>query len=126
MLGEFLRAASGKHGAWNCSTDAADWCVALGWPDFAASWRGIVEPLECASAAQDGLVKLWDLGIGDSLPLATAPYQAGDIAVVRRLFLQTGAIFTGQRWALRGERDMAFLTLPDTAILKAWRPWARQ
>lgn len=101
---------------------AADWCVALGHPDFAERWRSITDPVECETIAGGDLVSLWDAGIGGALPLASPTYQAGDIAVIRRLGLEAGAIFTGQRWALKSEYGFAALPLPDAAIVKAWRP----
>lgn len=101
---------------------AADWCIANGWPDFAAAWRDTVDLAECQRVAATGLLDLWDRGIGAALPIVSAPYVAGDIAVVRHLGLEGGSIFTGERWAMELERGVAFIPLPQTAILKAWRP----
>lgn len=100
----------------------ADWCVALGHPDFAARWRDLTDPAECDAIADGNLLRLWEEGIGNALPLALAPYLAGDIAVIGRAGMQAGAIFTGERWAVQTERGFTALPLPDTAIVKAWRP----
>lgn len=123
-LGDFLVAAAADRGPWNCSTMAADWCVALGYPDFAAEWRGIVDIAECEAVAADagGLVNLWERGIGGGLPAASEPYQAGDIAVVAAHGLEAGAIFTGERWVFRLPRGIASLPVERAAIVKAWRP----
>lgn len=121
-LGEFLLAASEDASPWNCSTFPADWCIALGHPDFAAKWRDTLEPAAC-EAETGSLVEHWSEGIGDALPVVSAPYQAGDIAVVERMGFRAGAIFTGDRWAVRGDKGaLAFLRLHDAAVLKTWRP----
>ena len=120
-LGEFLRSASGP---WNCSTMPADWCLALGHPDFAAPWRGITDISACAevSAAAGGLVELWRDGIGDGLPIVDPPYQPGDIGVVVAHGVEAGAICTGDKWAMRTARGVIFWRAPDEAIVQAWRP----
>jgi hypothetical protein len=124
-LADFLYDAGSDRSAWNCSTFAADWCVSLGYPDFAAAWRGITDPAECDATAPSGetLVQLWGIGIGDGLPLASAPYRAGDIGVISRAGLSAGAVYTGDMWALRRDGGLAFIALPDSAVLKAWRPY---
>lgn len=121
-LGQFLQAQLGATGPWNCSTMPADWCVKQGHPDYAAKWRGVVEPEECERIACGDLLSLWDEGIGDALPVAAAPFEAGDIAVVRRMGLQAGAIYTGQRWALQTSHGLTFAPFGERSILKAWRP----
>lgn len=124
MLGEFLKSQQRPSDAWNCSTMPADWCIALGYPDFAASWRDTVEPALCDQVADEagGLVVLWDAGIGDSLRVVHDEPDAGDIAVIETMGAQAGAIFTGDRWALRGARVMHFLAPEQVAVIKAWRP----
>lgn len=122
MVGEFLKAQLGARGPWNCSTMPADWCAALGHPDFAARWRGVVDPAECEAIAGGDLLALWEEGIGGSLPVAETPYEAGDIAVVTRAGLQAGAIFTGERWAIQTATGLTALPLGERAIVKAWRP----
>lgn len=123
MLGEFLRDRMGDPGAWHCSTLAADWCRALGHPDFAAEWRSVSDPAECERlpAEAGGLVNLWDRGIGDALPVVEQP-QAGDIAVVGVLGNAAGAIFTGQRWAIQAARGLHFIGVDQIEALKVWRP----
>jgi hypothetical protein len=123
-VGEFLRRQAGSAGAWNCSTLPADWCIALGHPDYAAAWRDIVDENACEATATDagGLLVLWREGIGDALPPATEPYQAGDIAVVAAHGLEAGAVFTGERWAMRMRRGLMMVALDMVAVAGAWRP----
>lgn len=125
-LGEFLASRTAIAGNWNCSTMPADWCVALGYPDFAAKWRGVVDPVDCETVTGGDLLALWEEGIADRLPVATAPYREGDIAVVQLASLQAGAVFTGKRWALQVERGIAAASFGDRSILKAWRPCPRR
>lgn len=123
MLGEFLKARCGARGPWNCSTMPADWCVALGHPDFAADWRDVVDPGECCAvpAEAGGLIALWDRGIGDGLRVVDDP-DAGDIAVVEAMGIEAGAIFTGERWAIEGPRGLHFLAPGQLRVVKVWRP----
>lgn len=122
-VGDFLKAAMADQGPWNCSTMAADWCVALGHPDFAAEWRGIVDPGPCESvpAEAGGLLALWNRGIGASLPVAD-DLHPGDIAVIRVLGIDAGGIWTGKRWAVKAQRGLHMLEAGAVHILKAWRP----
>lgn len=121
-LGDFLRAAARDQGPWNCSTFPADWCIALGHPDFAAEWRDITEEAECQAVAAGGkLLELWERGIARRIP-NVSDFLSGDIGVLSRAGVEAGAIYTGERWAVRSDRGLAFLMLPTTAILKAWRP----
>lgn len=122
-LGDFLFDAANDRGPWNCSTLAADWCVALGHPDFAAEWREVVEADACETVPRQagGLVALWDLGIADALPVVT-DLMPGDIAVVTALGLEAGAIWTGEFWALRAARGIHFLAPHAVSVVKAWRP----
>lgn len=129
-LGDFLAAARNERGPWNCSTFPADWCVSLGLPDFAAKWRAVIDPAECEEVAGGDLVALWEEGIGDALPQADLPYQAGDIGVIRiagqlaggaPAVIEAGAVFTGDKWAVRKERGLSLARLPDSVIAKAWR-----
>lgn len=134
MLGDFLKAAAADRGPWNCSTLPADWCVALGHSDFAAQWRGTVEEADCEDAAIEGggLVRLWDQGIGSALPIAAEAQpggslhagglKPGDIAVVALGETEAGAIWTGQRLALRAARGLHFVEPEALRIVKAWRP----
>ena len=122
-LGEFLRAQAGNAAPWNCSTMPADWCIALGHSDFAEAWRAIVTGDACnaAHAAPGGLVGLWREGIGSTLPHADVP-QAGDIAVVHAHGIESGAIFTGGKWAVRGQRCLRLIALDRVRLVEAWRP----
>lgn len=123
-LGDFLKRELSNGSAWNCSTLPADWCLALGHPDFAAAWRDVTDPTECEAVprAAGGLVALWDKGIGTALPPVDEP-QPGDIAVISALGLEAGAIWTGERWAIRAPRGLHFIASgPHVAIVKAWRP----
>lgn len=122
-LGDFLKRELSNAGPWNCSTLAADWCVARGHPDFAAAWRHITDPGHCEAVQSDAgnLVVLWDHGIRDALPAVTR-LESGDIAVLAALGLESGAIWTGQRWALRAARGLHFIAPDAVAVVKAWRP----
>ena len=122
-LGDFLRGEMSSGAPWNCSTMPADWCVARGHPDFAAAWRDTIDPAAC-DAAQDapgGLLALWDAGIGDGLPQVDA-LEAGDIAVVSVGGIDAGAIWTGERFAIRGARVVHFLAPGALTVLRGWRP----
>lgn len=134
-LGDFLKVQLSNGGPWNCSTLPADWCIALGYPDFAADWRHLTDPAECDAAprAAGGLEQLWTQGIGTALPVVgeaggaartrVSELDPGDIAVIVALGLEAGAIWTGKRWALRAARGLHFIQ--DTrhvAIRQAWRP----
>lgn len=123
-LADFLRDNLGAAGAWNCSTLAADWCLALGHPDFATEWRDVVDPDECEAVPRKagGLTVLWDRGIADALPIATEPYQPGDIAVLAALGLEAGGVWTGEAWAIRRERGLFFGAPELFVVRKAWRP----
>lgn len=123
-LGEFLTARAASTEPWNCSTMAADWCVALGYPDFAADWRGIVDDAECETVQREagGLLVLWAQGIGEGLPHAPDPLRAGDIAVVAVRGHEAGAIWAGQRWAIQAERCLHFIGADGVDVLGAWRP----
>lgn len=120
-LSEFLQAQTANSEPWNCSTMAADWCVALGHPDFAADWRHITDPGLCDSVpiSAGGLVVLWAQGIGDSLPVVEQ-IEAGDIAVVLDR-IEKGAIWTGESWAIRGARTVHWVKM-KLPVLRAWRP----
>lgn len=120
-IGDFLKAAAGDPRPWNCSTLPADWCVARGHADFAAKWRDVVDADECDAASGGNLLALWEAEIGEAMPVAIT-FSAGDVGIVRRVGMEAGAIFTGERWALRSDRGIACLTLPTAAVLKAWRP----
>lgn len=121
-LGDFLKAQLANSEPWHCSTMAADWAVARGHPDFAAAWRDVFEPSLCDATAEagGGLLALWDQGIGDGLPVVQR-LEAGDIAVITAMGIEAGAIWTGERWAMRSGRGVTFLR-DGLRVLKAWRP----
>ena len=120
-LGAFLSAQMRDTRPWNCSTLAADWCMALGHPDYAARWRTVVDPLDCDAAADGNLLWLWETDIGDALSVVDDP-RAGDIAVVEVMGRQHGAICIGGKWALKAQRGMHVLAGDQVRVLKAWRP----
>lgn len=119
-LGEFLQRPLPRE--WNCSLEASDWCVALGHPDFAAPWRPITDPTACRVASEGILLDLWCGQLDGNLPVAHAPYEMGDIAVIVRDGEDAGAIFTGDKWTLRGKRMRHFLAADSVRVLRAWRP----
>lgn len=121
MLGDFLKLPLGPD--WNCSTEPADWCMSLGYPDFAAGWRTTLDPAMCDAAAEraGGLVVLWDAGIGAAMRVVD-DVDAGDIAIIEAVGVQAGAIFTGGRWAVRSRRTRHFLAPSQVRVVKAWRP----
>lgn len=122
-VGEFLKLAARSKAYHHCSTDPADWCVVLGYVDFAWKWRSELSDADCESAARDdGLVALWDIGIDGILSIAETPYIAGDIAVVTKLNYESGAIFTGERWAIRSGNDIVYIPIGSVTVVKAWRP----
>lgn len=121
-LGEFLFAAGNSRSAWNCSTLAGDWLVALGYPDLFAPWRDVVAEPEIEAATCAGLLPPWELAIGDSFPTVTPPFRAGDIAVLNVRGVEAGAVFAGERWATRKSKGLCFFRLDDQRVVKAWRP----
>lgn len=122
-LGEFLKGAAQDRGPWNCSTLPADWCIARGHPDFAAEWRPFEGEVDAAEVGAEGLVNLWHDGIGDALPVVDPDHlDAGDIAVLALGPLETGAIFTGERWAIRRVKGLHFAARDQLDVVAAWRP----
>lgn len=122
-LGDFLVAAAANRGPWNCSTMPADWCVARGHADFAAAWRDHIDDARCDATVREAgsLLSLWELGIGDALPVVDEP-QPGDIAVLAAYGMEVGGIFTGDKWATRSPRGVLSIRWPSTGIRKVWRP----
>lgn len=123
-LEDFLRAEMASNAEYHCSTLPADWCVALGHPDFALEWRGISDPGLCETipAEAGGLRPLWERGIGSGLRAVADELRAGDIGVVMAMGYEAGAIFTGERWAIRAARGLHFVARDQVAVVKAWRP----
>lgn len=120
-LGEFLKHQLGASGG-NCSMLAADWCIELGHPDYATEWRNLTDDAEIERTCIDGLLPLWERGIGDALPPVVGELRTGDIGVVVILGSETGGVFTGERWAFHGRRGLIFAQVARCAVLKAWRP----
>lgn len=126
-LGEYLRNLGGKRrepGTFDCVTIVADWAMVNGYPDPMAHRRGAYDSEEAALdliTEAGGLVALFDqfLGAVGIMEREGSP-QPGDIGVVAIRGEEAGAIFTGGRWALVGERGLIFITLPAENVLKAW------
>ena len=128
-LGAFLRDATTRArepGVWDCCAFPSAWALACGFPDPMAAWRGSYATEadgERIATESGGLVPLFVRGMGGAgLPDATAPWQEGDIAVVSLLGREAGAVFTGRRWSFVGPRGMAFASLDDECVLRAWGP----
>jgi hypothetical protein len=120
MLGEFLRQAARKRGDTHCSSDVADWCMVQGWDDPAKGWRGLTDA-ECEAANARGLLELWEAGLR-GVPLATGELREGDVALVHVMGLETGGIYTGERWAVRSGNGLTYITPSHAHVIKAWRP----
>jgi hypothetical protein len=77
----------------------------------------------CDQRAADagGLVMLWRQGIGNELRTTDDP-DAGDIGVIAIGEHEAGAIFTGERWAVRGGRARHFFAPSQVRVIQAWRP----
>ena len=126
-LGEHLRSLGGmkrKPGVFDCVTLPADWLLENGYPDPMAHRRGAYDSEEAALeliSEAGGLVALFDqfLGAVGIIEREGEP-QPGDIGVVTIRGEEAGAIFTGGRWALVGERGLIFITLDRASVLKVW------
>jgi len=126
-LGSFLQSLGGKcrePGAFDCVTLPADWCMANGYPDPMAHRRGAYDSEESALDLihdADGLVALFDQFLGAvGINEREGEPQPGDIGVAAIRGEEAGAIFTGNRWALVGERGLIFVTLEPANVAKAW------
>ena len=126
-LGEYLRSLGGRKrepGVFDCVTIVADWAMANGYSDPMAHRRGAYGSEEAAQdfiADAGGLVALFDRFLGAvGIARREGDLQPGDIGVITIRGEEAGAIFTGGRWALVGERGLIFVTLPSESILKAW------
>lgn len=122
-LAAFLQAEADNRAPHNCSSLAGDWCAYVGARDVFEPWRAVTDEADIEAACHAGLLPLWEEAIGDHFPAVT-DFEAGDIAVLSVHGLEAGAVFTGERWALRRKRGLTFATLPDSCVLKGWRPWA--
>lgn len=126
-LGEHLHALGGRKrepGTFDCVTIVADWIIANGHPDPMAHRRGAYDSEEAALALiseAGGLVALFDQFLGEAgIMEREGEPQPGDIGVVAIRGEEAGAIFTGGRWALVGERGLIFVTLDRANVLKVW------
>lgn len=121
---DFLRNQLARSDAWNCSTLVADWLIACGYPDYASGLRGVTDAAECKAIADGhgGLAELWESLFRGEVPWANDPPLPGDIAVVSVLSHEAGAIFTGERWALRQDHGLAFGSPEALDVVRAWRP----
>lgn len=128
-LGEFLRDATKRKrepATWDCSAFPAAWAMACGYADPMAAWRDAYATEtdgERLAEKSGGLAALFDQALGSvGVPPTTAPYEPGDVAVISILGRHAGAVFAGVRWAFVGSRGLAFATLDDSCVLRAWRP----
>jgi hypothetical protein len=60
--------------------------------------------------------------LGGNLPWADAPWAVGDIAVVSMGSYEAGAIFTGERWAMRQSHGLVFARPALLTVKRGWRP----
>jgi hypothetical protein len=118
---EFLKEAAGRRKGTHCSSDVADWCVVKGWHDPAHEWRDLTDA-ECEAANEVGLLSLWDYGMANIPVVGAADVVEGDVALVEVMGLQTGGIYTGSRWAIRGFDGIVYAAERHIKIIKAWRP----
>jgi hypothetical protein len=124
VVGEFLQRQLARHDPWNCSTLVADWLIECGYPDYAERYRDLTDPAECEAiaAAHGGLGTLWESLFQGVVPWAEAPWQAGDVGVVTLGGFEAGAVFSGERWALRQSHGLVFAGCDQVAVARGWRP----
>lgn len=126
-LGEYLRSLGGRKreaGVFDCVTIVADWAMANGYPDPMAHRRGAYDSEEQALdliADAGGLVALFDEFLGAAgIVEREGDLQPGDIGVIAIRGEEAGAIFTGGRWVLVGERGLIFVTLHVDCVVGKW------
>jgi hypothetical protein len=124
MVLDFIEVQLSRSDPWNCSTLVADWLIECGYPDYAAEFRRVTDPAECLAVAEarGGLAQLWEVLFAGAVPWADAPWQAGDIAVVGLHGHEAGAIYTGERWALRQAHGLVFGAPEQLSVVRGWRP----
>ena len=83
-------------------------------PDFSLSQ--VVKPYSEVLGREVRYID-WE-GAEDSV----ATLEPGDIAVVSAFGLEAGAIWTGERWAIRAGRGLHFLGTVGVRVVRAWRP----
>jgi len=102
----------------------AQWAIDNGWPDPMAHWRGAYDTEEGALALirdAGGLAELFRCGMASAgIQERWGDVQAGDIGVLIAGDIQTGAIFTGKRWAMVASRGLAVASVEDEAVSAAW------
>ena len=126
-LGEYLRAQGGKKrqaGTFDCVTIVADWLMVNGLPDAMAHRRGSYDSEEQAQgliADAGGLVALFGQFLGAvGIAEREGEPMAGDVGVVSLMGHEAGGIFTGERWALVGERGITMVSPAFAQPLKSW------
>lgn len=126
-LAAFLLPLGGRRrepGIFDCVTMPAEWCIANGYPDPMAHRRGAYDSEEQAQEfirEAGGLVALLDRFLGAvGIAGRDGEPQPGDIGVISIRGEEAGGIFTGQRWALVGERGLIFVTIDAEHVAKAW------
>lgn len=132
-LGDYLEEAGRKpwrDGEHDCATFPADWAVLCGRDDPMARWRGAyatADEAQAVIAAAGGLETVWALGCAEAgIPEAEGEPQAGDIGIIRMIGKQgvadSGAIFTGKRWAFLAPRGLSASSIEPEFLVRMWRP----
>lgn len=112
-----------KAGEWDCAAICAEWCVANGLPDPMAHWRGAYDSEEDGVALAEkagGLAALFDAGLSSIGVSRSKDPRAGDIGVLSIDGHQSGAIFTGKRWAFVLDRGIGFASVEPEAVVASW------
>lgn len=128
-LGRFLQAGATRErvpGVWDCAAFVAEWVVACGHSDPMDAWRGTYDTEQGGEGIAEragGLTAVFAQGMeAAGVPPVSAPWRAGDAAVVSILGREAGAIFTGRRWSFVAIRGLAFASLDAECVLRVWRP----
>lgn len=130
-LGEFLREGGSRKreaNVWDCSTFPSLWAVACGHADPMRDWYGAYSTEEEAEAfiyEAGGLLPLFAKGFdGAGVPRKKkgAPLLPGDVGVLNFLDLESGAVYTGKKWAFVADKGLAFIDFPESKIEAVWRP----
>ena len=130
MLGEYLQQGTHRardEGTWDCCTFPCGWAMECGYGDPMAKWRGKYSDEAGALRIIRKRGSLADL-YADAMEsvgvpeVGTADLVEGDIGVMRLHGDETAGVFTGTRWAFVAERGLAFITLRDDMVVRAWGP----
>lgn len=128
-LGDFLYEAASRRrepGQWDCGGFPAAWAMACGYPDPMGELRGAYgDEQETRAVVEDagGLVPLFTRLLGAAgVPMVDGEPQAGDIGVLQAYGFESGAIYTGERWALVGDKGVAFVKRTVEHVAAIWRP----